>query len=399
MIVGLIFAAAMQAQDWPQWRGPARDGVARGLDRRDWPEKLNTKWRVKAGTGHSSPLVAGDRVFLFTREGGDEVTRMLDLASGKVIWRQAYAAPYRINPAAAHHGEGPKSTPVLTDGRLFTLGISGMVTAWDAASGKQLWRYAGEFKQTSPLYGTAMSPAVFDGLLIAHLGGHDEGALVALEAATGKVRWRWAGDGPGYASPVLAEFSGVKQVITETQNHVIALSLDKGELLWKLPLKTPWDQNSVTPIIHRDMVVVGGLDNPLTALRPVKAGAAWKAEMVWETKDAGGYMNTGVARGDLLFGMHFKNRGQYFCLDLRNGKVLWRSEPRQGDNAAIVLAGENLVLLSSGAEMIVARAAGDAYKVVRQYKVADTETWAYPVLTKGGVLVKDLDSLVYWSFD
>lgn len=362
-------------------------------------QKLNATWKVKIGIGHSSPLAVGGRVFVFSREGADEVVRALEADSGKVVWRQAYAAPYRINPAAAHHGEGPKSTPVMSDGRLYTLGIGGILTCWDSSTGRQIWRYTGEFKQTSPLFGTAMSPAVFEGLLIAHLGGHDDGALLAFEAATGKVRWKWTGDGPGYASPVLAEFSGIKQVITQTQDNVAALSLDQGALLWKLPLKTPYEQNSVTPVLYRDLVLVSGLDNPLTALRPGKSGNAWKAEMVWESKDAGSYMNTGVVRGDLLFGLHFRNKGQYFCIDLKSGKVLWRSEPRQGDNAAIVLAGDNLVLLSNSAELIVARAAGDAYRVVRQYKVADSETWAHPVLVKGGVLVKDLESLTYWSYN
>jgi outer membrane protein assembly factor BamB len=190
--------------EWPQWRGPARDGRVAGLAARaSWPEALTPGWKLTVGAGHSSPVVAAGRVYQLSREGEDEVVRALELGTGKVVWRQAYPAAYQMSPAATGHGKGPKATPVLADGRLFTLGISGILSAWDAASGRLLWRKSFEtsHRATSPLYGAAMSPVVDGGRVIAHVGGHDDGALVALDAATGTPPGRGRATAPVMPPP------------------------------------------------------------------------------------------------------------------------------------------------------------------------------------------------------
>ena len=147
----------------------------------------------------------------------------LDLASGRELWKQAYPVAYEMNPAATGHGKGPKSTPTLADGRLFTFGITGVLSAWDAADGRLLWRksFESSHRATSPAFGAAMSPVVDGGRVIAHVGGDGDGELVALDAATGNALWSWKGDGPGYASPVVATFDGVRQVVTQSQNALV----------------------------------------------------------------------------------------------------------------------------------------------------------------------------------
>jgi len=145
-----------QAQDWNQWRGPRRDGVAMGFTPpAAWPERPKQVWKVPAGIGHSSPIVAGDRTYLFSRVGEQEVLTAYDVASGKQVWRQGYEAPYQMNPAATSHGKGPKSTPVLDRGRIFTLGISGILSAFDQSTGKVAWRhdFAKEFSPSMPDFG------------------------------------------------------------------------------------------------------------------------------------------------------------------------------------------------------------------------------------------------------
>src|SRR5207248_1298218 len=158
LLAGATFA---QPEDWPQWRGPHRDGVLLPGDTpASWPEKLKTKWKITIGEGHSSPIFAGGKIFVFTRQQGKEVTSSIDPETGKVSWQQGYAAPYTMNPAATQHGEGPKSTPVFSDGKLYTFGISGILTCWDATTGAVRWRkeFSKQYKQTSPAFGTAMSP-------------------------------------------------------------------------------------------------------------------------------------------------------------------------------------------------------------------------------------------------
>ena len=204
----------------------------------------------------------------------------LDLATGKRAWRASYPAPYTMNSAATGHGKGPKSTPAVAGGRVFTFGISGILSAFDAATGRLAWRKdtGAEFGQGSPLYGVALSPVVDGGSVIVHVGGPGKGALTAFDAATGAVRWAWKGDGPAYASPVVATIGGVRQVVTFSESFLVGVSADRGELLWKIPFTTPWVQNAVTPVVDGDRVVYSGLDHPFRAIRVVRGASGWTTE-------------------------------------------------------------------------------------------------------------------------
>ena len=154
-------AVRVCAQDWPQWRGPNRDGsVAQAGAADSWPDKLKPVWKVKTGEGHSSPVVSGGRVYQFARTGNNEVVYAFDLATGRKLFEHAYPAPYEMNSAATAHGKGPKSTPTFAAGRLCTLGMSGVLTCLNADTGAVVWRYesAGKFPQASPTFGVSMSP-------------------------------------------------------------------------------------------------------------------------------------------------------------------------------------------------------------------------------------------------
>jgi outer membrane protein assembly factor BamB len=391
------------AADFPQWRGPNRDGGISESTRAAWPEKLTQQWRVQVGEGHSSPVHAGGRVYAFARANGKEEVLALDGASGKVLWRQSYPAPYRMNPAATRHGEGPKSTPAVQDGKLYTFGISGILSVWDAGSGRLLWRkeFSKRFRETSPLYGVAMSPLVAGGTLIVHVGGNDDGALLALDANSGAEKWQWREDGPAYASPVLAVLDGTKQVITLSQNHLIGVDFQTGKTLWKLPYKTDYAQDIVTPVIYEGTVIYSGIGNGgsgrgVFRIRPVRNGAGWTTERVWGNSDVHMYMSSPVLHGDLVFGLAATNKGQLFCLDAKTGKTLWKGKPRQGDNGALLVQGNQLLLLTTEGELVAAEASGGGYKELRRYKVADSPTWAHAVPFGDGFFIKDETSVSLW---
>ncbi len=395
----LALAAISVGADWDQWRGPGRDGQVAGFKApAKWPAKLTRSWKVEVGEGHSSPLLVGKRVFSFARQGDEEIARCLDLKDGHQIWSDHYFAPYEMNPAAAGHGKGPKATPVYRDGRLFTLGISGILSALDARSGKVLWRkeFKGAHKKSSPTFGTSMSPIVDRGLLIAHVGGDKDGELSAFDVKTGEVRWRWTGDGPGYASPIVITREGVRQLITQTQKMIVGLNLADGKLLWSLPFTTPYEQNSVTPVLIGDLVVFAGVRTPTFACRIVKSASGWKAEKAWETRDVTMYMSTAVASRGKLYGMSERKSGQMFVISGVDGKTLWTDAGRVGDNAAVLDAGDTIFALTPTADFVAYKKQGDTLVEAARYQVAESATWATPAIDGANLLVKDLKSIALW---
>ena len=381
--------------EWPQWRGPARDGrVGTLAPRAAWPESLAPGWKLKVGIGHASPVVSGGRVYEFSREGEAEVVRALELDSGRELWKQSYPVAYEMNPAATGHGKGPKSTPVLAGGRLFTLGITEVLSAWDAPSGRLLWRKTFEagHRASAPAFGTAMSPLVDGERLIAYVGGDSDGELAAFDVKTGAELWSWKGDGPGYASPVVASWDGVRQVVTQSQNALVAVAAESGALLWKTELKTPYEQNAVTPIVSDGLVVYTGLDAPLRAVRPVRRGAAFALESVWTNTEVGSYLSTPVVEGGRIYGLSHKKKGQWFCVDLKTGKTLWLTDGRQADSAAILAGAGVLFALDTEGSLTVAAADPAGWRPLRKWSVAASATWAHPVVLSEAILVKDVDT-------
>lgn len=397
-----LCATAFAAGDWPQWRGPNRDGVLPATaEPKSWPAQLNRKWKIQTGIGHSSPILANGAIYVFSRHQNNETLAKIDPKQGTALWTQSYPAPYRMNSAAQSHGEGPKSTPLFHQGRVYTFGISGILSSWDAGSGALKWRkeFSSEFKQTSPIFGTAMSPVIDRGLLIAHIGGNDDGALTAFELETGNVRWQWKGDGPAYASPIIVEAAGVRLVVTQSQGNIIGVSAQDGKLLWKIPFTTPYVQNIVTPLVYKDTLIFSGLSNDTMAVRIVKKGEAWSPDVVWRNKHVSMYMNSPVLSGGLLFGFSHKNKGQYFCLDPRTGETRWQGDPRQGENAAMLIGTGSLLMLNNDGELIVAKPSGSAFEQIRKYKVADSATWAHPLPVPSGFVIKDVSTLAFWSWE
>jgi outer membrane protein assembly factor BamB len=345
-------------------------------------------------------VAVGESVFVFSREGGDEVVRRLALANGRELWKKRYPAPYQMDPAAQGHGEGPKSTPLYHGGLLYTLGISGILSCFEARTGDLRWRhtFARQFRTTSPQFGAAMSPVAEKGLVIAHVGGHDDGALTAFDAKTGRVRWRWTGDGPAYASPILVTLGGVRQIVTQTQKLCIGVNPATGKLLWRVPFTTPYDQNCVSPVAVGETVVFGGTQKPTFACRVRRNGDGWTAEKVWETREVTLYMSTPVAMGNRLYGMSERQRGQLFSLNASTGKVEWMGPGRFGENAALTAVGaEGVLVLSTGAELRLFKRQGVRLAEVARYPVADSPTWASPAVLGNRVLVKDTTMLALWE--
>ena len=404
LIALVLLVAQLSAQrpssDWTQWRGSNRDGVAAAVsDAAAWPAQLTQKWKLEVGLGYATPLIVGNRIYQFARKGEREVMMAVDADSGKVLWETGHNAPFTPMSAAAVHGPGPKSTPVFFNGRLYSIGMTGIVTAYDAASGKQLWQKPGS--AAVPMYTThSFSPIINGQNVIFHLGGHDEGAITAFDQNTGDVRWTWRGDGPGYGSPVVAEFGGTRQIVTITQGKLVGIDVANGALLWERAFVSPNFTNSTTPIVAGDLLVVSsGNGPPTSAYRVNKKGTQWVVDTAWENPDVPMRLSDAVVAGDVLFGISTRNAGQYFGVDVKTGKTLWTSEGRQAAHAAIARSGDLLFSMEEDGELIVARNSRTAFEPLHKYKLSDAATWAQPSYSGNRVFVKDVSTLALWTLN
>ena len=400
---GLVLGVSLRAQDWTGWRGPNRDGIVAVAGPSAWPEALRSGWSVTVGEGYSNPLFAEGRIFQFARQGDSEVAMAIDPANGAILWRQAYpASEFEPVSAAARHGKGPFSTPMYDEGLLYTFGATGVLSAFDAATGRVAWRQSPEadFKSPWVMFGNAMSPIVSDGLVVALIGTNEDGAIAAYDARSGAPQWMWRGDGPAYSSPVVVSLDGVRQVVVFTEHYLVGLVLESGELLWQRDYPARSGMNIPTPLLlAQGQTILAGTAEGTYAVRVTHTNDRWATEETWENGDITLRFSTPVQKDNFLFGFTNRNSGAFFALDARNGRTLWMSDPRQGDNATILLVGDHLLMLKDDGELIVAEATAVDFEPVRRYQVSDRATYAHPLLLSNGVVVKDTTtlSLLTWE--
>jgi outer membrane protein assembly factor BamB len=397
----LVVVCSASAQEWNQWRGPNRDGVTVMFSPpKAWPERLTQKWKVTVGSGYSSPIISGSKVYVLTRREDQEAVSAIDLSAGKILWSKTYPVAFAKNQYAVKMDGGPFSTPLLHRGKLYTLGVSAVLTCFDARDGRVVWRkdFSKQIDTTKLFCGTAMSPVVDYGRLIVHVGDDRRGSLVAFDAETGKELWTWEGDGPGYASPIVVTLEGERQVVTLTDKSVIGVSLSSGKLLWKLAHPDEWNENIVTPVLYGKMLIVSGVRQGTRAIRVTK-DKEWNVSEVWRNQKIAMYMSSPVIDGDYLYGLSNLRKGQFFCLDARTGNVLWATEGREGASASVIDAGKVLFFLTSEAELIVTAKSAKSFEQVARYTVADSPTYSHPVFSGNRVLIKDASSLALWAFE
>ncbi|HEX6976018.1 MAG TPA: PQQ-binding-like beta-propeller repeat protein [Vicinamibacterales bacterium] len=362
-----------------------------------WPEKLAIAWRQTLGEGYSSPVVADGRVFVHSRTDPDEIVSAFDLATGKPLWSARYGSTFRKNQYATAMSKGPFSTPLVSGGRVFTLGTSGVLSSFDAATGQLKWRKTWPVDTSKLFTGTAMSPIIDSGLLIVHAGDDSNGAFRAFDPATGEEKWSLRGHGPGYASPIVRAIGGTRQLITMTDKAVVGLDVARGALLWEIPFPAEWHENIVTPTMAGDVLVISGTRKGTLGYRIEKSGASWKATEAWRNTDLPMYMSSPVADGTMLYGFSSKRKGQLFCLDAATGRATWTAEGRGGTNAALQIVGPNLLVLTTDGELLVVKRNPLKYEEVRRYKVADSETWGHPALAGQAIVIRDANSVAAWA--
>ncbi len=392
----LLGAVSVWAQDWPQWRGPNRDNKAAGFTPpQSWPKTLTKKWRVTVGAGDSSPVLVGDKVYVFGRQGGDEVTLCLDAANGKELWRDKYATQPADFPAGGIHA-GPRATPAVAEGKVCTQGVRGVVSCLDANTGKVVWRKDTWPKAAKPLprFFTSSSPLIVDGMCIVFAR-----ALTAYDLDSGKEKWKLPGAEPEYGSPVLMTVAGTKQIVTPASGALLGVSLADGKQLWRVGFSPKY--NNGTPIIDGQTVIFSGQGAGTMALQIEKQGDKFNTKPLWKKTQSAGNYNTPVLKDGLLYGIaaRGKGSGNFFCMDAKTGDMLWTDKASCGDCGAIIDAGSVLLALTNDKNLVAFQPSNKGYKELARFQVADTPPWAVPIISGNRVFVKDQSSVTLWTVD
>ena len=400
VIVLVLLPAALSAQEWTQWRGAHRDAslIAAHVPP-TWPASVRRVWRVEIGEGYSSPVVAGTRVFVHSRRDPAELVTALDLESGTIAWQQTYQAPFNKNQYASQMAKGPNSTPLVAGGLLYTLGVTGVLSAWRVADGTLAWRqdYSSAVDTSKLFCGTSMSPMIDGGSLIVQVGSDVHGGrLLALDPETGKERWVWTGPGPGYASPIAITVAGVRQLVTMTNQSIVGIDAARGTSLWSVPFPDEWNENIITPVWTGSHLIVSGVRQGTRAFTVSREGAAgpWRATEAWRNADVTMYMSAPVVTDGTLYAISNKRKGQFAALDAATGTMRWSSEGREGEHASIVTTPVHVLFLTNAGDLVVTRKDAARFVAERRIEVTDGETWAMPAFVRGGLIVRDAQGLM-----
>jgi len=396
MIIFLISCTNLFSQDWPQFRGIDRDSKVTGFKApKAWPAELRQIWKVNVGFGDATPVLSGKRIYLAVRQNADEVVLCIDAGTGKEIWRSTYSSPAVTGPATSH--PGPRSTPAISDGKIVTFGVSGILTCLDAATGKVLWKKENP-ENLVPQFFTGMSPLIVDKICIAHTGTKDKGQIVAFDLTTGNEKWKWEGDGPAYASPSLMVTDKQKNIIVQTEKNLMALSLADGKLQWQVP--TPVQQrfyNAASPYINGQIIYYTGQGTGTKALQVNKEGGKFVTKELWSNPEIGTKWNTPVLKDGFLYG--FTDQKRLFCIDASTGKTAWNDNAVNSDFATIVDCGTVIIGLPSTGNLIVMKPDPNAYTEVAKYKVAETPVYAFPVISGNTIYVRDSENLMMYRLE
>jgi outer membrane protein assembly factor BamB len=402
LVISITTTLSM-GQDWPQWRGPGRDGKLAGFAApQTWPKELNKKWTVTVGVGDSSPVLVGNKLYAFGRQDANEVITCIDITSGKELWHESYPAQFVVTGASARH-PGTRSTPVISDDKICTLGVGGILSCLDAATGKVLWRKQSDtdYMGTAYNFETSMSPIVVDGMCIVYIGGTKDnigkGAMIGFDLATGQAKWKYEGDAPDPSSPVIMTVDGVKQLVTMNKSAVIGVSLTDKTLLWSVPFKSR-PVNANTAVVDGQTVYVTGQNMGTLAIKVTQSNGKFNTETLWTNSSgqAGSSYTAPILRDGVLFGYA---SGKFACLSAKTGEMLWADTTAHGQTAAIVDAGSCLIALTIEGDLIVYLPSDKLYIEIASYKVGEPEIWANPIISGKNIFIRDKDSVTLWTIE
>ena len=382
------------AGDWPQFLGPSRNGISTETNlSRSWPkEGPPILWSKKVGQGFSGPVLAVGKLFLFHRLDDKEVVECFDATRGTAVWRFDYASNYRDDFG---FDEGPRATPTVADGRIYTIGAEEVLHCIDSTTGKKVWAVdcKREFKPEKGFFGYAPSPLVVGSNVIVNVGGENAG-VVAFDRQSGRVAWKATSHQASYASPVAATLGGTRHILVFSRSGLLGLHPTTGEVVFEFPWRSPMHAsvNAATPLVIDDRIFLTASYDTGAALLRVKLR---KPDKIWSSDNAlSCHYATPVHAAGFLYGFHGRqeHRPSLRCIELNTGKVCWSEE---GFGAGTVtLAGELLLILTERGELLAAPANPEQFKIRNRAQILPFEVRAAPALANGLFFARSKERLV-----
>lgn len=380
-------ALAQSAANWPQWRGPNRDGISKetGL-LKQWPaEGPPLAWKANgAGRGYSSFAISNGKLYTMGVRGDREFVVAFDVATGKEAWATAHGSAFRND-----RGDGPRGTPTIDGDRVYALGGNGDLSALDARTGKIVWskNILQEFGGSNIIWGISESPLVLGNKLLVNAGGPGA-SIVALNKANGSVIWKSQSDKAGYSSAIPVEINGVTQVVFFTGQRAVGLDSKDGRLLWEYERPSNRTANAATPIVRANRIFISsdyGTGGGVVEIKPDN-----KAEEIYFTKDMKNHHSSSVLIGDHLYGF---SSSILTAMKFDTGELAWRD--RSVGKGSLVYADGHLYLLSENGVVGLVEATPTGYKEKGRFRIQQDSlpTWAHPVVAGGTLYLRDQDTI------
>ena len=393
----------LNAADWPQWRGPSRDGTVKDAAHvlNSIPQEPKVLWEIAVGPGQSSPIVAQKRVVFMDGVDGQEVAHCLDAATGKELWRTNVGPMVEFQNA---YGEGPRCTPLIDGDRVYVQSCGGEFRCLALADGKQLWavsfgdQYGATWfgnknpdptsKETASRRHGNNGSAVVDGeRIFVPVGSPTKGTLIAFDKKTGKELWAAGSDNTAYSSVVVGTLAGVRQAVHFTADALMGVDVSNGKVLWREPLKTGAKRHVATPLIDGDTVTVTSTSIGTIRFKISNKDGAFTADRAWENPQMKVVISSQIQVGSNLFSPGPGNKCDLVCLNASSGEERWK-ESGLGDYASITAVNDSLLILDSTGELRLAKATEAGYKELGRTHFAG-KTWASPAYSDGQLYVKD----------
>lgn len=391
----LVCGKPLLADDWPQWRGPGRDGVwhETGVIEQFSGPRIKLRWEAPISSGYSGPTVADGRVYVTDRQTEpEEVERVLcfDWETGRELWTHAYECPY----AKVGYQAGPRAAVSIADGRAFALGTVGHLHCFDAATGRVLWKKqpGADYDVRVPMWGIASAPLVDGELLIVQIGGADGACIVALDTKTGNEQWRALDDRASYSAPIIIPQAGRRVVVCWTGDNVAGLDPASGKTLWEYSFPpTKMVINVPTPVVDRDRLFVTAFYDGSLMLRLDQDEP--RVEKIWRRQGASeratdalhAMISTPYFQGDYVYGVD--SYGELRCLDARTGERVWEdltAVPRdRWSNIHMVRNGRQIWMFNERGELIISRLSPEGFHEISRAKLIDPTT--EQLSSRGGV--------------